>query len=232
MRFTMMVLFLFASTANAQITLEKMPEAWLSYLPEGFVPYEQAQYSQRLSILNERDHNVLVHWSTNDTLFRRVNPNRLDPYAVPGGLTVRHHNAGQFSSRAAILFPNRPLRVFTEKVNANAERLLPKKSWTFPKETVVADVLMNDKGEPFEIRMLEGGTNHAQWFPKIWFSDLSKAPPGYKPPKVGECMNCHRDAGKQGVYGTGIRGSDGIFSFTPFKDGTFEIDTRWPITQK
>lgn len=219
-----------SSGREAIAEAEEQESRLLSMLPEGFQTYKRTNYSQRLAVTNNRPSNVMYkltqddHWSNSATV---VNPNRQDPYRTPGGLS----KSKGWVSRLAILFP-RPLKTLRENVFPGGSGPVARESWRFPQGTLVADGLFNDKGEVFEIRMLEGSKWQGEWTPKTYYSDLAKAPAGYVPPRLNECMSCHKDAGDSSRYGISVRGSDGIFSFTPFKDGTFELDPKWLTTRE
>jgi hypothetical protein len=170
--------------------------------------YQKARYVQRIAITNGRDSNNLFRIDQDDVglNFHAVNPNRIFPWAVSGGM----HNMSGWKSSTAVHLPSYP-KVFTEYVEAGASRRLPKTGWSFPDGTVFADVLSTDRGV-FEIRTrskLDGN-----WRNKVAYRNPELAPHGYS--GAGKaCNECHDHAGSSKQYGVLIRGADETFSWAP-----------------
>lgn len=185
--------------------------------PEGMKRYAKTQYSQYLSITNGFDSVEMFRLSSDDNLFRRVNPNRIFPIAVSGGL----HDSNGWKSEGRIAIPKgQYVRVWGERVEAGVRRPLPRTAWQFPEGTIFADLLSTDKGL-FELRTItkvNGG-----WKFRTAYKDWSKAPANYVGARKA-CNECHERAGEQPGYGISWRGSDGIFSWDPFVEGTNQID--------
>jgi len=170
--------------------------------------YRKARLVQRLSILNGRDHNELVDVGQDDTLFNRVNPNRIFPWAVSGGM----HDLTGWRSDVAVYLPG-PVETFTRRVEAGARRALPRTSWAFPDGTVFADVLSTDKGV-FEIRTRT--KRDGNWSNKVAYRNAEHVPAGYTGARKA-CNECHDHAGENLHYGTAIRGDDETFSWSPLE---------------
>lgn len=123
------------------------------YIP-GIVEYRRTQHTQKIVIQDERDSNV--PWPlTADVNFANsapdVNPNRTFPWHGPGGLP------DGLSNRTGIYMPpGTDIQVQTFYVPIPlAGRPLPKRFWTYPQGTLLADVLLDKRGQAFEVRMRE-----------------------------------------------------------------------------
>lgn len=179
-------------------------------LPKDLTVYEPTRLSQRLTITNDRDQNLLYdkdqddHFSNAPTSF---NPNRQFPWHVPGGL----ENSRGWESLIAVSMPSQPY-VYLDRVEAGARHPLPKVRWTFPEGTVFADMLVND-GKVFELRTRT--KRDGKWVSSKAFEDKAARPAGYHG-LTKSCIECHEQAGSQLQYGIGLRGDDGAFSWSAF----------------
>ena len=175
--------------------------------------YRPARYSQRLAITNGADTNALYHASRDDVWGNAptsFNPNRSFPYATPGGLD----GLSGWESHVAVSYPDGEApATWVEGVEAGAARLLPKTRWAFPEGTVFANMLVAD-GETFTLRLLE--KRSGGWESQVAFRG-GKPPAGFK--GAGKaCVSCHSKAGASEQYGITVRGDDGIFSVTAFRE--------------
>lgn len=191
---------------------------------KGFKWYDKAKYGQRIAITNGQDSNKLYridqddHWSGSPS---SPNPNRLFPWAVSGGMD----KMTGWRSRAAVLIPGK-VRVWQERVEAGASRLLPMYRWSFPDGTVFADVLSSGD-KVFEVRTRT--KVNGEWKNRVAWHDAGASPKDFH--GAGKaCASCHEHAGAQQGYGIRIRGSDETFSWTPFVDGSFTLNRdEWPL---
>lgn len=208
--------------AREKTDLEKLwPEG--VPIPKGMRLYRKTKYNQHLSITNDRDTLLIYHRDQDDNYTNAppaLNPNRFFPIAVSGGL----HESSGWTSRAAIALPG-TIYYWTDRIEAGAQRPLPRVAWVFPVGTVTADILSNE-GEVFEVRIAEkkpGG-----WRLRTLWKDESKFPAKYTGARKA-CSACHDDAGGWKQYGSLWRGSDGVFSFYPFEEGTFTPRTDFTV---
>lgn len=205
-------------------------EGWPhSYVPQpaNMKVYTKSRHAQSVYILNG---NNTHEWVRSDVRHAED----IFPWTTSGGLA----NA-RFTSKGAIAFPEgEKLVVWVEFIDAQAGRPLPKYRWNYPEGTIVADMLFNEKGELFELRTLT--KKDGQWQPQRKYRDEAKFPVGYKgmgtdgafDTGIGtrrNCLDCHSYAGAWASYGSNIPGSDGIFSFNPFKEGTSVLKSDWPV---
>lgn len=179
-------------------------------LPAGIVAYVPTRKSQRLTITNDVDTNLIYDRDQDDYFSNAptvINPNRQTPWAVPGGLD----NAQGWESVVGVVMPEPPT-VFNSRVEAGARHPLPKLRWSFPDGTMFVDLLTKD-GKPFELRTrrkVDGA-----WVSRVEFRDRSMSPVNYH--GAGKaCIECHQHAGSQLQYGIGLRGDDGAFSWAPW----------------
>jgi hypothetical protein len=203
----------FAAVVIAQSQSVALPieAAWPKgvAMPEGLKFYQKTKLTQNLSITNGMD-SLLFYSLDRDDVFTnaptRVNPNRIFPWAVSGGL----HEAHGWTSKTAVSFPSaKPIIYWKERIDAGAVRRLPKYNWEYPVGTVFADLLFSE-GRLFELRTL---TKEAQgWKTRVPFAAADLAPKGYGGPGKA-CSACHDHAGGWLEYGSLIRGGDNIFSF-------------------
>jgi len=179
--------------------------------PTGMKLYRPTQYTQRS--VNHNDRPLLTpHLMTRDDELFGENPNRVFPYAKPGGL----HAAQGWSSVVGIALPEgKPVRTWQEYYQPVFPR--PYVRWEFPTGTVVADILVNEATQkPFELRTLR--KTEAGWVGRTPWQD-DHLPHGYQQTDR-KCVACHKDAGDAHRYGLGVRGNDFVFSWTPFAEGT------------
>lgn len=77
-------------------------------------------------------------------------------------------------------------------------------------DVIRADVLRNEQGKIFEVRVAE--KSNGQWERFIAFKDVSARPYGYHPPTRQECVACHSQAGVTAYAGPAIPGDDTVIS--------------------
>lgn len=191
---------------------------------EGLRFYPLAHHSQKLTVINNRSHDEWYPTNKDDFVTdgpvrgTRVNPNRVFPYAVSGGL---HNSTGWLSTKAAKI-PG-TVHIWSEGVPVpGTSTPLPKARWAFPSGTVFVDMLSKD-GKCFELRTATKD-DEGKWKREFIFRDMEAAPSNFH--GAGRsCVSCHKDAGATQQYGVSVRGDDGVFTWTPFEDGTF---TRRP----
>lgn len=143
-----------------------------------------------------------------------VNPNRIFPYAVSGGL---HDSTGWVSIKAAKI-PG-VVDVWTEEVPVPlTSAKIPKQRWQFPDGTVFVDMLAKD-GVCFELRT--STKTGGKWKQEAIYRDLEAAPEKFH--GAGRsCVSCHKDAGASLNYGITVRGDDRVFSWSPYDEsGSF-----------
>lgn len=80
----------------------------------------------------------------------------------------------------------------------------------YPDGSTFADVLRNDAGVVFEVRIAEKSSG--EWERFIAYKKASARPEGYSPLKRSDCRSCHLSAGIAEYGGTANPGADGIFS--------------------
>jgi hypothetical protein len=153
---------------------------------------------------------------------RVFNPNRFNPYAVPGGLA----DVVGYGNRFAVSIPEgKKIKLFSNKVfspalNTKATRI----EWEFPEGTMFLDMLFTDNGV-FEVRRRERVAG--VWVNTVPFRG-DNVPRGYKGLAREVCADCHRDAGNVTGYSMGLRGSDTVWSFWPFVEGTIKRNPAIP----
>jgi hypothetical protein len=196
-------------------------------MPANMRFYRPTNYTQRLATTGGRETNFLYRLDQDDFWTNAppaLNPNRLFPWAVAGGL----HEAGGWGSRVGIAIPEgKKLKAWQERVDVPlSARPLPKVLWSFPDGTVLADLLFT-RDAVFELRLRE--KVNGKWRSSVPFRDLEVAPKGYTGPGK-RCAECHDQAGSQLQYGIGLRGSDGAFTPSPLVEGTLTLDSEnWPL---
>lgn len=201
---------LFAATAFGQVP----PPGWPKEvpLPARLKVYTPTSLVQRIAVtdnapshrwyrLDQHD-----HFANSPTLF---NPNMKAPWRVSGGMegfagwkSIKMTNVTK--DKVAVRQEGIPI--------AGAGRLLPGFRWTFPDGALFADLLVNDSGKPFELRVRE--KIDGKWSSLIAFEDAAESPKGYR--GAARCATCHDKAGDSAQYGILIRGGDSVFSFNPF----------------
>lgn len=189
--------------------------------PANLKPYSRTNHVQRSVVRNSIPTIDIYRLNQNDDLFGR-NPNQDFPYRVPGGLDL----AEGWKSYLGISIP-KGKRVYTWHVRPDQVSLRPFRFWEFPVGTEVFDLLVNEgSSRPFELRRLR--REETNWKANVlWQADA--LPRGYQRTDR-RCVDCHRDAGDATRYGLAVRGNDFIFSWSPFKEGTQELDyVSWPL---
>lgn len=203
---------LFASLLFAAVVFGQ-PAGWPKEvpLPARLKEYKPTRLGQYLVIRNDRPFHRWHDIGHDDPSVnvRVANPNRLDPWAVSGGMSGL---TGYKSVKMTNVVPSQ-VKTWAENLQvAGTSQLLPGWRWAYPDRTIFADLLVNDAGKPFELRVREkiGG----KWSSSIAFEDAAEAPRGYR--GAGRCSVCHDKAGASENYGLALRGGDSVFSFNPF----------------
>lgn len=80
----------------------------------------------------------------------------------------------------------------------------------YPDGSTFADVLRNEQGKVFEIRV--ASKQAGQWERFVAFSDASARPHGYVRPTSKQCAGCHDQAGVSAYGGAAIPGADTVIS--------------------
>lgn len=119
---------------------------------------------------------------------------------VPGGLL----GVGGWSSQ---LLKKAKMSVSLARSNGDAIVWRPR----YEDGAVFADVLRNDAGTIFEVRVAEKGDG--AWDRYVAYRDPSAYPAGYVPLKRGSCAGCHSEAG-EATYGksAAVPGGDTVIS--------------------
>lgn len=181
-------------------------------VPHGLKAYTPTQWGQYLVIRNDRPYHAWHDIRALDPAVNvavRTNPNQLPPWNASGGMS------GLKGWRSIKMTNATPDKVKTWKENlkvAGTSQLLPGWRWSFPDGTIFTDLLVNDAGKPFELRVRE--KTNGKWTSMVAFEDAAEAPKGYK--AAGNCRSCHDKAGSSEQYGLAVRGGDGVFTFNPF----------------
>lgn len=212
-----------AEEGTSDSLLRKLWPASVKF-PVGMTLYRKTEHAQNTVILNGFDSLTVVH-RDQDTV-SGVNPNRIFPWAVSGGM----HQATGWQSHAAIAIPKgKAVQVWTEYIEAGARRALPRIAWSFPTGTVLADIL-SANGQTFEVRTLTkardgwvGRTPYEAEHKPAGYVSPHKVAHGQHKSESGRCFDCHQSAGKWLSYGTLIRGSDRVFSWSPILPGTLLV---------
>jgi thiol-disulfide isomerase/thioredoxin len=202
-----------------RVRLPRRLEAlWPADVPkiDGLRLYTPTGYTQRLALKNGMATDSWFTLTQDDNDPPTVNPNRTFPYAVSGGL----HNSTGWTSLKAAMIPGE-VEVFRETAPVpKVSQPLPRYSWRFPAGTVFVDMLSKD-GKCFELRTNTKGED-GKWKREMLYRDLDAAPENFH--GAGRsCASCHKDAGASLDYGITVRGADGVFSWSPFIDGTFAM---------
>ena len=189
---------------------ERLEKIW-PVEKEGFRFYKRTNYSQRVAVTNNRPtiamyrHDQDDYWTNSPPAF---NPNRDFPWAMSGGMDKFEG----WKSHPAIFFPwGGKLEMTKEGFSGGRVKHV----WTYPVGTKFADMLVHD-GSCFELRVRE--KKEDGWHAMTVFRGNRK-PEGYTGPGK-KCASCHDRAGEAIQYGITVRGSDTVFSFSPFIEGT------------
>ena len=196
-----------------QARLEKL---WPGEFEEGWKFYKPTKYSQRVAVTNGRPTIVMYHKNQDDhwtNAASAFNPNRDFPWAVSGGL----HESTGWTSHTAIWFPDGGKLHLSRELVASRFDGRERYVWNYPIGTKFADLLVYD-GRCFELRVRE--KKESGWTASTVYRGGTK-PVGYTGPRKS-CSECHNRAGEAIQYGITVRGSDTVFSFSPFKEGTLE----------
>jgi hypothetical protein len=234
--FSVLAALLLASAASAQGPWLSQQEQMVTksiwpanvHMPPSIRFYRPTNYTQRLAVTNGQETNHVYRLDQDDVWTNAppaLNPNRLFPWAVPGGL----HEVRGWGNRVGIAIPDgKKVQIWRERVEVPlSSRPLSKFRWSFPDGTVLADMLFTREAV-FELRLRE--KVQGKWKSTVPFRDLDAAPKGYTGPGK-RCAECHDQAGSQLQYGIGLRGSDGAFSPSPLVEGTLTPDRdNWPLT--
>lgn len=204
---------LVASLFFAAVVFGQAPASWPKDVPvpAKLKPYTPATVVQRIAITDGRASHRWYrldqhdHFANAPTLF---NPNSKAPWQVSGGMeglsgwkSIKLTNVSKES--VAVRSVGIPI--------SGAGQDLPGFRWSYPDGALFADLLVNNDGRAFELRVREKVAG--KWVSTIAFEDDAAAPKGYK--GAGRCATCHDKAGDSQQYGIMIRGNDGCFSFLP-----------------
>lgn len=126
-------------------------------------------------------------------------------WRVPGGL----ENVHGWSSR---LYRSRGLKPWVGLGRQDPDDGSSAITWmrSYPDGAVFADVLRNDAGKVFEIRMAE--KREGRWERFVAFKDATARPHGYAPLKSRQCVECHAGAGVAEYGGAANPGGDTVLS--------------------
>ena len=130
-------------------------------------------------------------------------------------------------------YANTPDGDITPAANPNGS--LDKMLWGFPADTLFVDLLTNEDGKPFELRMREKTEENGvyAWDSMIAYKNASARPRGYTGTRATgkSCADCHEraDRGEGQQYFITLRGGDGSRSFPVMSPGTLDPDPALPI---
>ena len=188
-----------------QEAIKKMWPAGVE-IPDGLRFYRPTRWAQYVVIQNGLDHR---RWIPDTEGVQNVssNPNSASPWRVPGGL---EGYTGWRSYLGSTVDPDK-VQSYIDYVDAGARRDLPMRRWKFPPKTTFVDLLVDEDGKPFELRMRR---NHSgEWkSEKVWSAKVSSSYRGH----LGSgrtCSDCHSKPSTSEGYGIRLRGDDGAFSF-------------------
>jgi len=193
----------------------KLPHPkWPPAVPgDGLKPYTPTRISQRIAVTDGRPSHQWYDLNRDDvfqnapTMF---NPNRQTPWRVSGGMEGMHG----WKSLKLTNVAKSDVKVWRENLPiAGAGRNLPGFRWQFPEGATFADLLVNDKDEPFELRMRT--KKDGKWRAQVVYENAAAAPHGYL--GAAKCASCHDHAGSSKQYGIMVRGDDTVFSFNPMQ---------------
>lgn len=217
-RISCFVLILLAEPALAQWLSEpqqqRFQRLWETTgveFPEGMKAYKPTELSQRIAITNNRESHAWYPKDKDDVWSNApvaVNPNRIFPWAVPGGL----HKSVGWNHTTGIYLPSQP-KVWSEKLPIKNGGKITGLKWEYPDGTVTADMLTH-LGKVFELRVRS--KVDGKWESSVVFRDKLVRPTYF----VGAgkvCSECHDKAGSSLQYGIVLRGSDTVFSYLPRK---------------
>lgn len=214
--------FAFAEVQPPRIYRNRLERLWpheaLPLFPNLRI-FKGTRWAQRRVVLNDAPFHAWVGRGDGFLLQRNgvrmhlsgeQDPNTLPEWSAPGGLV----GVGGWESVTAAYVPAKvKIRVVQQSI-PRSSTLVSKRTWVYPAGTQFVEVLAKD-GKPFEVRTMEKSAT-GRWQFRVPFREPANAPKGYKSMMSGSaCADCHRNAGEQQQYGTGIRGGDGVFSFNP-----------------
>lgn len=157
-------------------------------------PYHTARYTQEIAVTNERDRITPIHRKHLETRWQ-----------VPGGLD----GLTGWTSR---LFHSASGRRFIADIPVwNGSNYQNNRGWQrrYDDGTVFADVLSTDAGI-FEVRVAE--KTNGEWQRYVAYSDVTKAPVGYRRLSSADCRKCHAEAGTGNYAAPLVPGGDTVFS--------------------
>ncbi len=110
------------------------------------------------------------------------------------------------------LFRTPNLRQATSLVRQDESDSSSAVTWwrNYPSGATFADVIRNDDGRIFEVRVAE--KHGANWERYVAFRDVSARPHGYESLTRSQCANCHNQAGNSAYADSAIPGADTIIS--------------------
>lgn len=157
-------------------------------------PYQTARYTQEIAVTNNRDRITPIHRRNLETRWQ-----------VPGGLDGLTGWTSQLYRRA-------DAKNFIGDIPVwNGSNYQHNRGWRrqYDNGTVFADVLSTDAGV-FEVRVAE--KQDGQWQRYVAYSDVSKAPIGYRRLSSADCRKCHAEAGTGNYAAPLVPGGDTVFS--------------------
>lgn len=157
-------------------------------------PYQTARYTQEIAVTNNRDRITPIHRRNLETRWQ-----------VPGGLDG-------LTGWTSQLFRSASGRRFVADIPVwNGSNYQNNRGWKrrYDDGTVFADVLSTDAGV-FEVRVAE--KQNGEWQRYVAYSDVSKAPIGYRRLSSADCRKCHAEAGTGNYAAPLVPGGDTVFS--------------------
>ena len=168
-------------------------------LTKGMTKYVPAKYTQQSFNRSGQGSNKIIHRSTLE-----------EKWNVPGGLaglrgwtSVLYRNKAHVNNWFGHVDPNDSPQIGVWGSEITHQR-------SYDDGAVFADILTNDKGQPFEVRLAE--KIDGQWHRYIAFKDPDARPIGYTSPTRKECRACHVQAGSGGYGNAMIPGGDEVLS--------------------
>lgn len=125
-------------------------------------------------------------------------------WQVPGGMDSVHG----WSSRLYRNVANVPTHLVRQDPDDGNSAVTWSRS--YPDGAVFADILRNDVGQVFEVRVAEKADG--EWSRFVAYKDVGARPVGYVPPTSRQCAECHAGAGRGEYAGPVNPGADGVLS--------------------
>jgi len=126
-------------------------------------------------------------------------------WRVPGGLA----GVNGWSSR---LYRSKSMLASVFLVRQDPNDSVSAVTWSrnYPDGAVFADVLRNESGRVFEVRVAE--KRAGEWERFVAYRDIGARPHGYNQPRRSECRACHDEAGRSEYGGAAVPGADTVIS--------------------